>query len=667
MSSARRRSIQSVFQGSRQLTWLLPLSMLGGIVAACSSDEGRSSGGGPSGNGGTINGTGGSISGIGGSGAGSTVFPGPTCTANCTDFPEAPIFDMEGGAISDADVAPFANPETFTPGTMCVTEPQLGTDGQPGAMFPANWLRPRFKWTPAAGDTLFEIRLTNEIETHALVAYTRKSEWVMPEEIWTAAAKNVHTPITVTIRGTSGGAVNGMRGTFQIAPVYAAGSLVFWATTTKKVSKDGSFLMSFTVGSDAVAKALDLTQVQTKGVLRENGQSLRDDTGDANKPGHQPGDVQCIGCHQSTPDGDAVVFVDDWPWDKAAAMVDPDNSVVGARPSYITEGSQAMLNQPFMGTPTFNENYWSAGNRLMVTSSYSPRSDAYFQGNVTWPGGTLIWMNLESDLPTSVELTNDPNAAATARNAVIKGGEGNAWGTLALDGETRAPVVPDWSNDGTKIAYTSTNNPDNGHPSKTDASVESDIHVVPYNAGKGGTVAPLAGASVAGVKEYYPAFSPHDAQVAFNRAASGAPYYNATSEIYVVPASGGTAVSLVANSPPACTGETSPGVTNSWAKWSPEAVQDGGKTYYFVTFSSTRKHDGQFDLVDPWGGPTMKSAQLYMAVITVDDASGAITTYPAVYLWNQNRRVVQSAIEVIPTSNLTPAWDNFKIPPPLIK
>jgi hypothetical protein len=37
----------------------------------------------------------------------------------------------------------------------------------------------------------------------------------------------------------------------------------------------------------------------------------------------------------------------------------------------------------------------------------------------------------------------------------------------------------------------------------------------------------------------------------------------------------------------------------------------------------------------------------------VIQGDGEILTYPAVYLWNQDPT----------TSNLTPAWDEFKIPP----
>jgi len=176
------------------------------------------------------------------------------------------------------------------------------------------------------------------------------------------------------------------------------------------------------------------------------------------------------------------------------------------------------------------------------------------------------------------------------------------------------------------------------------------------------SVSPLAGASEPGVAEYYPAFSADDALVAFNRVAAidnAVMYYRPDAEIHVIPSNGGTAVRLLANDPPACAGETSPGIINSWPKWSPTVVSTApgsageGKTYYWLVFSSARNYPGSFQLPrTQYSPPDTRSSQLYMAGVVVDGASGEIATYPAVYLWNQDTT----------TSNLTPAWDDFKIP-----
>jgi hypothetical protein len=171
-------------------------------------------------------------------------------------------------------------------------------------------------------------------------------------------------------------------------------------------------------------------------------------------------------------------------------------------------------------------------------------------------------------------------------------------------------------------------------------------------------VTPVPGASMPGISEYYPSFSADDKLIAFNRAGNttGWVYYRPDGEVNIIPAAGGTPTRLAANDPPACTGETSPGIINSWAKWSPTVVTDkaNGNTYYWLIFSSARDYPGKFIVPpDAFSPPDTRSSQLYMTGIVVDK-QGAFHTFPAVYLYNQD-----------PTwSNLTPAWNQFNIPPP---
>jgi len=129
----------------------------------------------------------------------------------------------------------------------------------------------------------------------------------------------------------------------------------------------------------------------------------------------------------------------------------------------------------------------------------------------------------------------------------------------------------------------------------------------------------------------------------------------------VIPATGGAPIRLQANTPPACTGETSPGVLNSWPKWSPTVETDAaGNKYYFLVFSSARKYDEQFALAPNKytpKGTDARSSQMYLAAIVIPANGGPPTDYPAVYIWNQSPS----------TSNLTPAWDEFKIPEAVVK
>jgi hypothetical protein len=172
---------------------------------------------------------------------------------------------------------------------------------------------------------------------------------------------------------------------------------------------------------------------------------------------------------------------------------------------------------------------------------------------------------------------------------------------------------------------------------------------VPFNGGQGGTATPLTGANDPSVLQYYPSYSHDDQLIAFNKAPatpSGtnppSSYSNTDAEVYVIPASGGAAQRVNANDPPACLGLKSPGIQNSWPKWSPQVWQACGNSYYFFVFSSTR---------DPQLAPP--HPQLYVAPIVVGPG-GTMKTYSALYIWNQPEA----------EHNHTPAWDEFQLPPP---
>jgi hypothetical protein len=137
--------------------------------------------------------------------------------------------------------------------------------------------------------------------------------------------------------------------------------------------------------------------------------------------------------------------------------------------------------------------------------------------------------------------------------------------------------------------------------------------------------------------ECYPSFSPDDALLAFARVPSGSSSYNnPAAEIFVVPTSGATAAHRIrGNDPPACANHPSPGITNSWPKWGPTSTVVGSRTYYWLTFSSVRVA----------GHP-----QLFVAPLVVE--AGTLTSYPALYLWNQPPD----------EANHTPAWDLFQLP-----
>lgn len=294
----------------------------------------------------------------------------------------------------------------------------------------------------------------------------------------------------------------------------------------------------------------------------------------------------CVGCHSATPDGDAVAFTVG-PNGYRASIASVGAADVGEVPSLVLPDALATITQ-LKGVPAFSNAHWSPGDRTVLLSD----------------AGKLRWVGLDS----------------------------NRSGELSRTGDERAASVPSFSHDGERIVYTSAAGLSDGRPEHG----PMDLRVIPYAEGQGGISTPLAGAAEAAYNEYYPAYSPDDALVAFTRVPDALASYDAPmAEVLVVPASGGSALRLQANDPPACVGGTSPGITNSWPKWSPSAPRANGKTYYFLTFSSRRR-----------GLP-----QLYVTAL-VDDGQ-TLTSYPASYLWNQ------PADE----GNHTPDWAEIRIPP----
>ncbi len=506
----------------------------------------------------------------------STDGPGPTPdaapdapTGPATDFPSTPIVDPS--APANAPMLFGGADAGAATGGPCLTEPEAN------ALYPSNWVRPRFNWVAGNGENLFEIRLHTAAEANDLLVYTAGPTWTMPKAMWTGlAADAAGVPIDVTIRGATltGGMLTagpslGSSQVMTVAPVAASGSIVYWTTTGT------SALERFSPGDETVSLALQPSQVQMKTV------------GGAA--------VTCFGCHTSTPDGMYAGLTAQGPWGNVLASVGTADA--GSLPPFLGAGALTTLQTSSpLGIQTYSKAHWTTGDRVMVT----PSGDS--------PGNQLIWVDLE---------------ATTS-------GQGTSYGTIARTGDTLDVGAPTFSHDGKTIVYVSTNAELTG---RLDDGIGR-LYSVPYNDRQGGAATPIPGASSASLESYYPAFSPDDAFLAFDQVPSNTQMYNQPkAEMYVIPAAGGTATRLAANDPPACSGKASPGVTNSWPKWGPGATTVAGKTYYWITFSSTR---------DPMGNP-----QLYLTGIVVE--GGTIQTYGSIYIWNQTAT----------DNNHTPAWDYF--------
>jgi hypothetical protein len=637
--------------------------------------------------------------------------------ATCPDFPAQPIMGM--GAPANAPTL-FGAPDNFTPG-LCALEPQLSTpDGKPGAMLPANWLRPRFRVMAPTGIDLLEIRLHSPAEKNDLVAYTpyklnangSAPSWYLPKEVWTGtpsatspasgagfANNAAGQPVTVTIRGINSSMPGmkpiGVTGDFNIAPVVATGSMIFWTVNSASVTPDSSKLLGFAVGDEGVANALTLTDVKWTGQIGEDGGALRGFYDAPKLAGFVDGQVRCVGCHATIPDGSGVVFTDDWPWAKAAASL--AMGMVGTLPAGIGAGAVSIMKMPWWGQQSMSPAHWAAGDKILITS-YGSTFKSGTQRTLPWnklpaygpPTSAndvvkfhqLAWINMES--AALIDTTTPPSYGMTqdARNMAATNAKGTGWGLIATGDSNVSDVSPSFSHLAAtdRIVYTTTDFSPDGHPDWL--STTADIRTVPYNNKAGGTSAPLMGASDPAFLEYYPSYSADDKLIAFTRApapsaaAPDGPYYNRFGQAAVVPAAGAAMPSLLAaNDPVTCAGDSlTTGIINSWPKWSPDVFSVGGKSYYFLVFSSGRKYADEFSAQFPLPSNALASfkglplsSQLYLAAVVVDNMTGAITSYPAVYIWNQNRTPGAGGNAASLTySNLTPAWDPIKLPPLVI-
>ncbi|MEO7037982.1 MAG: hypothetical protein ABI548_28705 [Polyangiaceae bacterium] len=703
-------------------------------AAACGAGNGNPSGSRLTDSGGTSSGGAGINTGAGSSVAGTQLFtppdmgggvapdadPGnpnithPTCgAAACLDFPAAPIM---GDGVPANVATLFGDPTNFTPGGLCALEPQLSTATTPGAMLPANWVRPRFRVSAPMGIDTLEIRIHSAAEMHDLVAYTAYKpgangaapSWYLPKEIWTGtltamsppsgaglANNAAGQPLTVTIRGinsASPGKPVGIQGDFNIAPVVATGSMVFWTVNSASVTPDSSKLLGFGVGDEGVANSLALPAVKWAGEIGEDGSVLRGYYDTTPLPGFVDGGVRCVGCHATIPDGTGVVFTDDWPWSKAAASLSA--GTVGAIPANIGVGAQALMKMPWTGTQTMSAAHWVAGDRILV-SSYGMTFKSGAARTLPWQGlpkydsanpdnddkikwHQLMWIDMESAATVDVAVTNMPvyGTPVDARNMAATALKGTSWGLIATGDTGVSDVSPNLSHKGDKIVYTTTDYSPDGHPDAT--ATTADIHTVAYNNHAGGTSQPLMGASDPSLLEYYPSYSADDGIIAFTQApkpgttSPDGPYYNRFGKVMIVPAGGGVALPLASNDPVSCGGDdVSAGLINSWAKWSPDVFSAGGKTYYFLVFSSARKYADEFSAqfklpANPLSAfkGLNESSQLYLAAVVLDNTTGAVTTYPAVYIWNQNRTpgADGASASSLSYSNLTPAWDPITLP-----
>ena len=598
------------------------------------------------------------------------------------DFPKQAI--VEDGVPANAPELFAAASDSLT-SPLCVLEPQLSSGSVPGAMFPSNWLRPRFR-VAAADFDLYEIRLHSAAERNDLLVYSTKKTWYLPKGIWQGQGSNAGLgaaaaggTVNVTIRALNTSApltAASVSGSFNIAPAVASGSVLFTTrTSVQPITPEWNKLLGFSVGDEGVQAVLSLPQVSWAGQFGEDGAVLNGYYSSPKPAGFADGAVRWIGRPALTPDGQAVVFSDDWPY--AMAFANLTIGSVGSIPAYVGSGALGMLRMTWLGSPALSPAHWAAKDRILVSSygttfksgtartkpwqnlpTYAGTDGATEDDKLKWH--SLAWFDLEASF--AVDLVSlGYGGPSEPRSTAVAAAKGTSWGLLATGDKNVSNVSPNFNPAGDTLAYVATDYSPTGEPDAL--ATKADIRLVPYNNHQGGASQPLNGASDPNRLEYQPAFSSDGKFVAFTRAAAGGPdgaFRNRNAEVAVIAASGGSATRLVANDPNACAADPTPlALINGSPAWGPSAVHHAGRSYYFLLFTSARKYGDEFASQFQLDGldlaTTLRaSTQLYLTTIVVDDATGSIVSFPAVYIWNQNRIAASGA----PTAfaAITPVW-----------
>ncbi len=124
--------------------------------------------------------------------------------------------------------------------------------------------------------------------------------------------------------------------------------------------------------------------------------------------------------------------------------------------------------------------------------------------------------------------------------------------------------------------------------------IQYDLYRVQFNGGRGGVAEPLAGASQNGMSNSFPKVSPDGKWIVFVQCRNGQ-LMRPDSELYIIPAAGGTARRLNANVAP----------MNSWHSWSPNSrwlvfssKRAGPYTRMYLTHIDEQGNDSPAILVD---------------------------------------------------------------------
>ena len=443
---------------------------------------------------------------------------------------------------------------------------------------------------PGSTDVL-KITVHADRQANDSVAYTNGESWALPKDVWRKLAHHVvEEDITVTVQTPAGGATSVK---FQVAPVGAGGSMVFWAANPAAARKmnvesmsqgalvDDSMLMGFTVGNETTVPTLKIDQVKQPVTLQD---------------GRTQGS-HCIGCHTATPDGDYVAFVDAWPWSAAFAGVKP-GMVGAALPGFAggacTDWNSCRSAEDLLAVSVERADDVFAG---ALVARWFGRAGRHHRdagpGHHDAVGTTGRPTGSRGGSPGSTSIEGDDDDEPADRPQAGRGVRFLARTGDPHPGRRVSDLEPRRQFDRLRVGGVPEAGPANGCGTQDGRLYKgaADLYEVPYANRAGGAATAGARRVDADYEEYYPAFSPDDRLIAYTRVPAGQEMYaNPSAEMWVVPHQAGAQArsGWPPTIRPRAAARRARASTTTGRAGRPTGAAVGTTTYYWLIFSSNR-------------------------------------------------------------------------------
>ena len=400
-----------------------------------------------------------------------------------------------------------------------------------GALFPPEIAAPTFRWEgpgPGCDAWQIEVRLP---DGSSLQARTASHQWTPTDEQWeTIKSRSVDSEALVTIQGISSRAGDG---------------LVGGASVAIRTSKDE-------VGAPLFYREVNLPFLDAV----KDPSHIRWRFGEISSRQPPPVVLEklpvCGNCHSFSGDGSLLGMDIDYANDKGSyALTAVAEEMVLDRQQIITWSDY----EPQDNEPTFGLLSQVSPDGRYVVSTVKDRSvfvateDLAFSQLFFPIKGILAVYDRQTKEFFALPGADDPrlvqsNAVWSPDGQYLVFARSEAYQLENLEDQSKALLTAkecrEFLEGGKTFQY--------------------DLYRIPFNEGKGGSPEPLEGASHNGASNYFPKFSPDGKWIVYCRAKSFM-LLQPDSELYIIPAAGGEARRLEANT----------SRMNSWHSWSPNS------------------------------------------------------------------------------------------------